>query len=482
MNYYENPIIFGEHADPSILLDGDDYFMVFSSCFGNDGLMQMWHSRDLIGWEPLYYVLNNSTVKNAWAPELIKYKDMFYIYNYSPESGCFVTTTKDIRRGEWSEPVFLKEAAGIDPGHVTDENGNRFLVMSDNYIYPLSEDGLKITGSGVKICEEWKIPDEMDVEGSCPEGPKFFKRNDYYYLTIAQGGTVGPATSHGTVSYRSKNLMGPYEMSPYTPVIHTNSKKEKWWSKGHSTVFQGKDGNWYMVYHAIENGARYAGRICLLMPVMWDNEDWFYVSSEDGAKIPCPANAEKKDLTKYLQFQKGMTELSPLYNFCTKEGRNHTKFTADGMEILGSDVSGPGMDRMITFQQQSHKFSVTVSVETDLETEFSIGFWFNEKLNCGVYAKGNVIGLFKHGRKQFEKENVNLSSGKIDLRMVSKDAIVSFWYKERMEKEWHKLIHAYDVADWNPNVSDGFGYARANMQVWGGGKVIVEKIVYENLC
>lgn len=481
MNYYENPILFGEHADPSILLDGEDYFMVFSSCFGNDGLMQMWHSTDLIGWEPLYYVLDSSIVQNAWAPELVKYKDTFYIYNYSPEKGCFVTTTKDIRKGNWSAPVFLENVEGIDPGHVTDTEGKRFLIMSGNRLYPLSEDGMRVTGPGIKICDEWKIPDEIDVEGSFPEGPKFFKRNGYYYLTIAQGGTVGPATSHGTVSYRSKDLLGPYELSPYTPVIHTESKREKWWSKGHSTVFRGKDGNWYMVYHAIENGNRYAGRICLLMPVVWDGEDWFYVSPEDAVKIPCPHKAEKKELSQYLQFHKGMEELGPLYNFCTREGRNRTRFTEYGMELTGCGASEPGMNGMITFQHQSHRFSYTVSLRADSEAVFSLGFWFSETLNCGIYAKGNMVGLFKHGKKQFEQENIRLSDEKMDLRMISRDGIVSFWYKEKKEAQWHKMIHAYDVADWNPNVSGGFGYARSNLQIFGNGNVIVEKIVYENL-
>lgn len=480
-NYYENPILFGEHADPSILLDGDEYFMVFSSCFGNSGLMQMWRSEDLLGWEPIYYVLENSDLINAWAPDLVKYEDTYYIYNYAPQRGCFVTWTKDIRKGEWSAPVVLEGVKGIDPGHVTDKDGKRYLAVSGNYLYPLSSDGLRIVGEGVKVCNEWKIPDEIDAEGSFPESPKFFCKDGYYYLTIAQGGTVGPATSHGTISYRAKDLYGPYEHSPYTPVIHTASKKEKWWSKGHSTVFQAKDGNWYMVYHAIENSYRYAGRCVLLMPVQWDGNGWYYVSQEDSAKISCPAGWKKKDMAPYLQFNKGMEKLSVLYNYCTEEAQKNTVFTSEGIRISCSEDNSPGMDRMITYLPQSHSFSMTISFETDPEAAISLGFWFKDNLNCGVYAKGNTIGLFKHGKLQFEHENVIMDARNLMLRMVSRDAVVSYWYKTKEEDGWHKLIHAYDVADWNPNVAEGFGYARANIQFFGRGTVTVEKIEYRDL-
>ena len=481
MNYYVNPLLFGEHADPSILLDGDEYFMVFSSCFGNNGLMQMWHSENLIEWTPMYYVLESCGLDNAWAPELIKYKGIYYIYNYAPAVGCFVTWTSDIRQGKWSQPVIIEGVSGIDPGHVIDRQGKRYLIMSRNYLYPLSENGLRIIGDGVKICDEWKIPDYIDVEGSCAESPKFFYKDGYYYLTIAQGGTEGPATSHGSISYRAKELYGPYEMSPYTPVIHTESKQEKWWSKGHSTVFRGKDEKWYMVYHAIENAHRYAGRCTLLMPVQWDDHGWFYVSNEDAVEIPCEPGIQKHDMTEYLQYEKGMKKLSPLFNFCTQDLFEQIKYTNAGLLVPCRGKQTPGLDQMITFAHQSHSFSMTVVFENDRESVISLGFWFRENLKCGIYAKGDMIGLYKHGHFQFENENKTTGTNKLMLKMVSKDGTVSYWYKTQKEEQWHKMIHTYDVSDWNPNVSEGFGYARSNVQFWGKGTVVITKLRYENL-
>lgn len=479
MKTYQNPILFGEHADPSILLDGNEYFMVFSSCFGNYGLMQMWKSEDLVNWEPLYHVLEGSKVVDAWAPELIKHGDTYYIYNYAPGFGCFVTTTKDIRKGQWSEAIKLEGVNGIDPGHVADEEGNRYLVMSSNYMYPLAEDGLSVTGEAFKLCEEWEIPDEIDMEGSCPEAPKFFKRGEYYYFMIAQGGTVGPPTSHGSVYYRSKNVKGPYEMSPYTPVIHTTDRSEKWWSKGHSTVFQGKDGEWYMVYHAIENSHRYTGRICLLMPVEWDENQWFYVSDDDASPIPMNGIGEKKDLTSYLNYKKGEEKLSPLYNYCTNTLAKEISFTKEGIVVpaLKEEVS---MESMITYQHQSHCFTYEVTAFLEENVGFSIGFWYQDTINCGICVSNHTIGSFKHGKPHFVKSQKQVEGNQIIFKMCANDGTVSFYYKTEETEEWTKWPHAYDVADYNPNVSEGFGYARSNIAVYGTGKACITDIQYSD--
>lgn len=479
-NYYENPIIFGEHADPSILCEGKDYYMVFSNCFGNYKMMPMWHSTDLLDWEPIYYVLEGTDIENCWAPELIKYKDKYYIYNFAPKRGTFVVTCDDIKKGNWSKPVFLPEAEGIDPGHVVGEDGKRYLAMSNNTMYPLSEDGLKVTGESIKLCEDYVIPDGRNVEGLCTESPKFFKRGEYIYYTVAIGGTEGPATSHGVVTYRSKSVKGPYELSPYNPVMSTESKVEKWWSKGHGTIFEGNDKNWYMVYHAIENAHRYTGRIAQLVPITWDDHGWFYVATDDAGKIPCNYYAKKKDLTSYLQYNKGDKDLSLLYNCCYKSFVEDSEFTDKGI-VINCSKAEPSMEDMVTFNQQSHHFSVDVTFKTEAESAVCLGFWFRESMNCGIYVKGKEMGLLKHGGFPLKKFNKSIGSNEATLRMVCDHGTISYYYKTKADKDFIKNISGFEVSDWNPNVCDGFGYARANIQAFGKGKVIIEKIEYKDL-
>eukprot|EP01034_Spumella_vulgaris_P029641 gene29643-36719_t len=106
------------------------------------------------------------------------------------------------------------------------------------------------------------------------------RHGDYYYMTLALGGTAGPPTmwpvggpavpptGHMVVSARSKSIHGPWENSPYNPIIRTESAAEKWWSKGHATLVEGpgKSG-WYMMYHGYENGFHALGRQALLAPI-----------------------------------------------------------------------------------------------------------------------------------------------------------------------------------------------------------------------
>ena len=85
--YYQNPIIFGNFPDPSILRDGEDYYMIHSSV--GFKTMLLWHSKNLVDWQPLYYVLEGAfedpellSQLSVWAPELIKCQEKYYIYNF----------------------------------------------------------------------------------------------------------------------------------------------------------------------------------------------------------------------------------------------------------------------------------------------------------------------------------------------------------------------------------------------------------------
>ena len=104
---------------------------------------------------------------------------------------------------------------------IHDQNGNRFLMMDNGMLVPLAADGLSIAGPAKKVYEGWTYPEEWDVEGFCLEGPKIKKIGKYYYMLSAEGGTAGPPTSHMVVVARSENLSGPWENSPYNPLIHT---------------------------------------------------------------------------------------------------------------------------------------------------------------------------------------------------------------------------------------------------------------------
>lgn len=98
--------------------------------------------------------------------------------------------------GPWSDPVDLGIGKLIDPGHVVCEDGRRYLFLSAGKRVKLTADGLATDGAIETVYEGWRYPDDWITEAYALEGPKLFRRDDYFYLVSAVGGTGGPPTGH----------------------------------------------------------------------------------------------------------------------------------------------------------------------------------------------------------------------------------------------------------------------------------------------
>jgi hypothetical protein len=141
-----NPIMSGDHPDPSILKDGDDYYMTFSSFESVPGI-HIWHSRDLVNWRPITAALTTN-IGSVWAPELIKHEGRFYCYIPArfPDYRSNYVIWADRIEGPWSEPIDLKIPANIDPGHIVGEDGKRYLFLNGGDRVRLTDDGLATDG------------------------------------------------------------------------------------------------------------------------------------------------------------------------------------------------------------------------------------------------------------------------------------------------------------------------------------------------
>jgi xylan 1,4-beta-xylosidase len=173
-------------------------------------------------------------------------------------------------------PIDLK-IINIDPCQVIDDNGKQYLYSANGGHIPLSDDGLSVTGETKHVYNGWIKPCEWTIECFCLEGPKITKRGEYFYLTVAEGGTAGPATGHMIISARSKTPFGPWENSPYNPILRTTSNSVKWWSTGHRTIFEDTNGSWWIVFHGHENGYYNMGRQTLLLPIEWSEVERYNI-------------------------------------------------------------------------------------------------------------------------------------------------------------------------------------------------------------
>ncbi len=286
----------GDYPDPSIVRDGKDFYLTHSSFTYYPGLL-VWHSTDLVNWEPISRAVTDQPY-SIFAPEICKVGDKFYIYYPSSVGENFVVMA-DNPAGPWSEPIKI-DAGGIDPGHVYAEDGKQYLYTNNCFVTPLTDDGLSAAGEVQKLYDGWEFPADWETEGVWLESPKLFRRGEYYYLVTAEGGTAGPATSHMVVVARSKSALGPWENDPNNPLVHTYSADEKWWSKGHGTIFDDADGNWYIVYHSYRNSYHTLGRTTIIESIDWTEDGWPRLAvEENNYEEDVPGNAQYATLRDF---------------------------------------------------------------------------------------------------------------------------------------------------------------------------------------
>ncbi|MEP6930440.1 MAG: glycoside hydrolase 43 family protein [Flavobacterium sp.] len=270
---YTNPIIHADYSDPDAVRVGDDFYMTASSFNCIPGLPIL-HSKDLVNWKIISYALPKQPPfetynkvqhgNGVWAPSITFHNNEFYIYYPDPDFGIYMIKSKKAE-GPWSEPVLVKAGLGlIDPSPLWDDDGKVYLVHafagSRAQIKSLLVVSTMNPEGTVANNDEVMIIDGHESEGTI-EGPKFYKRNKYYYVFAPAGGV---ATGWQTV-LRSKNVWGPYE-------------KKKVLEQGKTSINGPHQGAWVQTQtgedwfiHFQDKGAY--GRIVHLQPMKWEN-DW----------------------------------------------------------------------------------------------------------------------------------------------------------------------------------------------------------------
>lgn len=285
---YKNPILHADYSDPDAVRVGDDYYMTASSFDAIPGLPIL-HSRDLVNWSLIGHALKRQPPfehfektqhgNGVWAPAIRYHQNEFYIYYPDPDFGIYLTKAKN-PTGPWSEPILIEAGRGlIDPCPLWDDDGNNYLV----YAYAGSRAGIKsvlaikkLNASGNKILDAGTIVYDGHAQDPTIEGPKFYKRNGYYYIFAPAGGV----STGWQVVLRSRNVYGPYERKVVMDQGKTsiNGPHQGAWVDTPS----GED--WFL--HFQDKGAY--GRIVHLQPMKWMN-DWPVIGADqdnDGKGEP----------------------------------------------------------------------------------------------------------------------------------------------------------------------------------------------------
>jgi len=469
-SYHQDPIFAGDYPDPSILRDGDDYYIVHSSFEFYPGLL-IWHSKDLINWNPVTNTLHKY-VGAVWAPDLVKHKNKFYIY--FPANNTNYVISADKIEGPWTDPIDLK-IGNIDPGHITDAKGRRYLYFSNGGYVHLSDDGLSVAGELKHSYSGWPIPRSWSIECFCMEGPKIVKRGAYYYLTVAQGGTAGPATGHMIISARSKSPIGPWENSPFNPIIRTKSDSERWLSKGHGTPIEDAKGNWWMVYHAYENGHYNMGRQTLLQPIEWTSDGWYKIPNDIQAEQPVKAlvSTTKQSVFTLNDSFEG-NKLQPQWKFFGEYDTTRFYLEDKGLNIKAKGTSIGNSSPLLTVPV-NHSYTAEVEVIIEGDATAGLVLFYNGSFFSGILAdKENILTNLRGWQFPTEKKAIDRH---VFLKIVNLNNTVDMHYSLD-GRTWKKTENSAEVSGLHHNVLGGFLGLRIGLCSIGEGKVKYKNFKY----
>lgn len=471
--FYMNPVFAGDYPDPSILRDGKDYYLVHSSFEYYPGLL-IWHSTDLINWTPVTNALH-TYVGSVWAPDLVKYKNKYFIY--FPANNTNYVVVADSINGPWSDPIDLK-IGNIDPGHVVNTDGKRYLYFSSGGYVPLSENGLSVTGDYVKTYNGWPIPRDWTIELFALEGPKLTRHGDYYYLTVAEGGTAGPATSHMVISARSTSPFGPWENSPYNPVIKTASNSERWCSKGHGTIFEDAKGDWWIIFHAYENGHYNMGRQTLLEPIEWTKDGWF--KTPDGIKTEKPIKrpsgiASKPTYSLNDDFNGASLKLT--WRFFEEYDTSRFHLTDQSL-VLRAKGNSVGECSPLLCIPSDHSYIAEVELFIEGNATGGLVLFYNNNFHSGILADHENILADLRGW-QFPTEK-NVIQNHVFLRLKNINNTVDMYYSKD-GVNWNKIESSVEVSSYHHNVLSGFLSLRIGLCSIGDGQVRFNNFVYKSI-
>lgn len=291
---YQNPILHADYSDPDAIRVGDDFYMTASSFNSAPGLPIL-HSKDLVNWRLINYVFAKQPPFDVfektqhgggvWAPSIRFHNGEYYIFYPDPDFGIYMTKTKN-PAGEWSEPLLIKSGKGwIDPCPLWDEDGSAYLVSA----FAGSRAGIKtvlvvskMSADGTKLLGEPIIVFDGHDRHTTVEGPKFYKRNGYYYIFAPAGGV---ATGWQLI-LRSRSIFGPYEEK--IALAQGNTKINGPHQGAWISTQTGED--WFVHF---QDRAAY-GRIVHLQPMTWKNDFPVIGADKDGDGTGEPVARYKK--------------------------------------------------------------------------------------------------------------------------------------------------------------------------------------------
>jgi xylan 1,4-beta-xylosidase len=423
---YHNPIIPGFWSDPSVCRVGEDYYLITSTFEFFPGI-PVFHSKDLVNWEMIGYAIHRPEQMpkglNLFAATIRYHDGTFYMINTNLAGGGNFYVTATNPAGPWSDPIWVN-VQGIDPDLFFDDNGKVYVISSP---FVLHEIDIK---TGKLLDQGWKIFNGNG--GRYAEGPHIYKKDGFYYLMDAEGGTE---EAHSECIARSKDIWGPYNPNPANPILaHANAAGQgnPIQGVGHADIIEAHDGSWWMVFHGYRSNGdgthHFLGRETCLAPVSWPKNGWPVVNGNGTATVnmTCPTLPLKPlaDVAPRTEFDGDKLPLEFNYlrypvtaNYSLSARKGFLRLT--GSEQTIEDQKSP---TFIGRRLQHFKFTASTSLDFNpgkANEEAGISL-----LNNGVHfdllvklanGKRMAVCRLRFGNVVHESEPVSLKPGPVTL-------------------------------------------------------------------
>ncbi|MGP3988405.1 glycoside hydrolase family 43 protein [Streptomyces sp. 3N207] len=312
-----NPVLPGFHPDPSLVYADGWYYLATSTFEWYPGV-PVHRSADLVHWELLGHILDRPGLLDlrgvpdsggVWAPSLSWHDGLFRLA-YSvvrttdgpyKDIDNFLTTAPDVL-GPWSEPVYLN-SSGIDPSLFHDEDGRTWLLNTrwDHRPDRPSFDGILLQEYDAE--KQSLIGEPVNIlrhKDELIEGPNLYRRDGWYVLLLAEGGT---GWNHGIRAARSRKLTGPYSLDPAGALLTTRDAPEEPFQKaGHGELVRTPEGEWFLAHlasrplHTPQGPRCVLGRETCIQRVTWTEEGWprlAHGTVRPRAEVPAPMSAPR---------------------------------------------------------------------------------------------------------------------------------------------------------------------------------------------
>lgn len=487
---FTNPIIPGFFSDPSICRVADDYYLITSTFEYFPGV-PVFHSKDLVNWEMIGYCITRDSQLpkglSIYAATIRYNNGIFYMIttNTGNNGGNFYVTAKN-PAGPWSDPIWI-EAQGIDPDLFFDDDGKAYVISSPFDLYEIDIKTGKFLTQGRKL---WN-----GAGGRYAEGPHIYKKDGFYYLMAAEGGTE---EAHSETIARSKNIWGPYNLNPANPILtHVNAAGQgnPIQGVGHADITQAHDGSWWMVFHGyrtVGGGVQHIlGRETCLAPVTWPTNGWPVVNGNGVVTLNMitPTLPLKPFASKPTKTDFDTDKLEMEWNYIRYPVTNNYSLMArkDFLRLTGSEqtIENRKSPTFVGRRLQDMYFTATTQLEfnPNKPNEEAGMILLNNGSHFDILIKQSkgkrvLVSRLRFGASVIhESEESVLKPGPVKLMIKGDRSTFTFSYAQG--KDTFKEIQKVDSKFLSSETAGGFTGVFVGLYVTGKGKVSTTSADYD---